>query len=83
MEEKEIGTVTDYFAKISVAAIKLTGTLKTGDKIHMKGATTDFKQTVKSMQINKKSVEKANKGKEIGIKTKDRVRKNDKIFLVK
>ena len=83
MEEKEIGTVTDYFAKISVAAIKLTGALKTGDKIHMKGATTDFKQTVKSMQINKKSVEKANKGKEIGIKTKDRVRKNDKIFLVK
>ena len=82
MAEKEIGQVTDYFAKISVAAIKLSAGLKAGDKIHIKGATTDFEQPVKSMQINKEAVEKAKKGDEIGIKVKDRVRRKDKVFLV-
>ena len=82
MAEKEIGQVTDYFTKISVAAIKLSAGLKAGDKIHIKGATTDFEQPVKSMQINKEAVEKAKKGDEIGIKVKDRVRRKDKVFLV-
>jgi len=82
MAEKGIGVVSDYFAKIEVAAIKLNGGLKIGDKILFKGATSDFKQTVKSMQINRKPVEKAGANDEIGIKVKDRVRRNDRVFLV-
>ena len=82
VEEKQIGQVTDYFTKISVAAITLSAGLKTGDKIHIKGSTTDFEQPIKSMQINKEVVEKAKKGDEIGIKVKDRVRRKDKVFLV-
>ena len=82
MTGKEIGTVSDYFAKIEVAAIKLNGGLKVGDKIQFKGTTSDFKQTVKSMQINRKSVEKAKAKDEVGIKVSDRVRRNDKVFLV-
>lgn len=80
-KEKEIGKVSDYFAKIEVAAIKLSKGLKVGDKIHVKGATTDFEQEVKSMQIHKDPVETAKKGDEIGLKVKDRVRRNDKVFL--
>ena len=80
-KEKEIGKVSDYFAKIEVAAIKLSKGLKVGDKIHIKGSTTDFEQKVDSMQIQRESVEKAKKGAEIGIKVKDRVRRNDKVFL--
>ena len=80
-KEKEIGKVSDYFAKIEVAAIKLSGKLKVGDKIHIKGSTTDFEQEVKSMQIHKDPVETAKKGDEIGLKVKDRVRRNDKVFL--
>ena len=83
MAEKEIGRVSDYFTKVGVAAIKLSGNLKLGDKIHIKGMTTDFEQTVDSMQIEREPKEKAKKGDEIGIKVQDRVRKNDKIFLVK
>lgn len=81
-KDKEIGIVSDYFSKIGVAAIKLRGNLKVGDKVHIKGATTDFKQTVKSMQINRKPVEKAKAKDEIGIKVSDRVRRNDGVFLV-
>ena len=79
---KEIGNIFSYYSNIGVAAIKLTGILKIGDKIHVKGATTDFEQTVDSMQIEGKDVEKAKKGDDIGIKVKDKVRNNDKVFIV-
>ncbi len=83
MAEKEIGKVSGYFSHVSVAAIKLSKGLKVGDKIHIKGNTTDFEEKVKSMQIEKDSVEKAKKGDHIGIKVSEKVRPNDTVFLVK
>ena len=80
-EEKEIGRVMDYFAKIGVAGIELTGKLKMGDTIHVKGHTTDFEQPVDSLQIEHAEVEKAGKGDQIGIKVKDRCRKGDHVYL--
>ena len=80
--EKEIGTISSYFSHVNVAAIKLEGNLKVGDKIHIKGHTTDFEQKVDSMQIEKKDVKKAKKGDHIGIKVSEKVRPNDKVFLV-
>ena len=82
MPEEEIGKVSDYFAKIGVAAIELTGSLSVGDTIHIKGHTTDFEQKVDSMQIEHQSVEKANPGDSIGIKVKDRVRGHDVVYKV-
>ena len=82
MPEEEVGRVSDYFAKIGVAAIDLTGTLSVGDTIHIKGHTTDFTQEVDSMQIEHQNVEKANPGDSIGIKVKDRVRDNDIVYKV-
>ena len=81
-EEKEIGVVSSYFNKVGVAAIKLSSKLKVGDKLHIKGHTTDFEEKVKSMQIERKDVKVAKKGDHIGIKVSERVRPNDKIFLV-
>ena len=60
MAEKEIGKVSSYFSHVGVAAIKLSAGLKVGDKIHIKGHTTDFEEPVKSMQIEKDSVENLN-----------------------
>ncbi len=77
---KEIGKVTHYFDNISVAVIKLKKQLKTGDKIRIKGSTTDFEEPVKSMQIEHEQVDKAGKGKSIGLKVKDKVRENDKVY---
>ncbi len=82
MGEKEIGKVSSFFSHVSVAAIKLTGKLKAGDKVHIKGNTTDFEDTIVSIQIEKKEVKEAKKGDHIGIKVPEKVRPNDTVFLV-
>lgn len=82
-KEKEIGRVSSYFSHVGVAAIKLSGGLKVGDKVQIKGTTTDFEQKVGSMQIEKKEVKSAKKGAHIGIKVSDRVRPNDRVLLIK
>ena len=82
-KEKEVGKIFTYFNKISVAAMKAEGKLKVGDKIHIKGTTTDFTQKLESMQIDGKDVESVKKGDDVGFKVKDRVRPNDIVYLVK
>ena len=81
-EEEEIGRVMDYFAKIGVAGIDLTGKLRVGDTIHIKGHTTDIEQPVDSMQIDRSSVEEAGPGDKIGIKVKDRCRGVDHVYRI-
>jgi len=83
MTEKEIGIVSSYFGHVGVAAIKLSGALKIGDTVHIKGHTTDLKKKISGIQIEKQKVEKAKKGDHIGIKVPDKVRPNDKVLLVK
>jgi len=82
-KEKEVGKVSTYFSHVSVAAIKLSSGLKVGDKIRVKGHTTDFEQKVSSIQIEKDSVKEAKKGDHIGIKVSEKVRPNDSVLLVK
>ncbi len=83
MKEKEVGKVISYFAKIGVAAIEITQEdLEAGDTIHIKGHTTDFQQTVESIQVEKESVTIAKVGDKIGIKVKDRVRGHDTVYKV-
>ena len=82
MAEKEIGKVSGYFSHVGVAAIKLTGKLKVGDKVHVKGHTTDLEVSVGTIQIERKDVKEAKKGNHIGIKVPEKVRPNDKVFLM-
>lgn len=80
-KEKEIGKIFTYFARIGVAGIELTGKIKVGDTIHIKGATTDFEQKIESLQIDNKSVKEAKAKDSIGIKVRDRVRPGDTVYL--
>jgi len=80
--EKEIGKITHFFDKIGVAVIELKGKIKVGDKIHIKGATTDFEQKIKSMQVEHKEITEAKKGDDIGMTADDVVRVNDIVYLV-
>ncbi len=82
MPEAEIGKVSDFFARPVVAGIQLTAPLTTGDKIHIKGYTTDITVTVDSMQINNVTVKEAKAGDSVGIKVPDRVRRGDTVFKV-
>ncbi|RLI78086.1 translation elongation factor-like protein [Archaeoglobales archaeon] len=79
---EEVGKVTHYFNKISVAAVVLSKPLKVGDKIRIKGKTTDFEQIVESMQIEGKDVKEAMPGDLVGIKVVDRVRKKDLVYKI-
>jgi len=84
MEEKpqEVGTVTHFFSKISVAVIELKAPLSVGDKIRIQGPTTNFEQVVQSMQIEHEDVKTAKKGQSIGLKVNDRVRENDTVYKI-
>jgi translation elongation factor EF-Tu-like GTPase len=82
MAEKQIGVISNYFEHVGVASIKLTAGLKKGDEIRVVGGGLDFKQPVESMQINRKDVEKAKKGDDVGVKIKEKVRKGYKVFKI-
>lgn len=82
MAEKEIGRVTNYFSKISVAVMELTAPLQLGDKVRITGGTRDFEQTVQSMQIEHQAIEKAEAGQEIALKVDEKVRTGDTVYKV-
>jgi len=82
MPEEIIGKVSDFFARPVVAGIELTAPLKLGDKIHIKGHTTDIEFTVDSMQINNVDVKEAKTGDSVGIKVSERVRRGDIVYKV-
>jgi len=82
-DEVEIGQVTHYFGKVQVAAIELTdGELSVGETIHIKGHTSDFTQTVDSMQVDRVDVDHAGKGQSIGIRIAEHARVGDKVYKV-
>ncbi len=79
-EEKSIGKITHYYPNIGVGIIKLEGDLAIGDKIHVRGATSDFEQTIDSMQIEHGQVEKAEAGQEVGVKMGEKIRQGDLVY---
>lgn len=78
--EKPIGEITHFFSHLSVGIIKLKDTLKVGERIKIKGATSDFEQDIGSMQIEHEQVQQAKKGALIGIKVDDKVREGDLVY---
>ena len=79
-QETEIGSVMTYYNNIGVVAIELTGNVKVGDTIVIRGQTTDVEQVIDSMQINLESVQEAKSGDQIGIKVAGKVRKTDRVY---
>ena len=80
---KPIGKVTHFYTDLKVAIVKFNKKVGVGAKVHFRGATTDFLETIKSMQLNHVVVKFAPKGKQVGIKVKKRVREDDLVFLAK
>ena len=83
MKENYIGSISNYFSNISVAAFEIeSGKLKAGDTVHIKGNTTDITETVSSIQMEHEMIETAKKGDDIGLKVSQKVRGGDKVFVV-
>ncbi len=83
MTEKQIGTVTHYYNHLHVVGVLVTdGELHIGDKIHIRGHTSDFEQTVNSMEIDHATIDVAKPGDDIGLKVVEHTRENDEVYLV-
>jgi len=76
----EIGRITHFFSKISVAVVELTAPLAVGDHILVKGPFTDFEQVVDSMQIEHKNIQRAESGQSIGLKTAQQAKEKDVVY---
>ena len=83
MTETKIGTVTHYYTHLHVAGVEVTeGELHKGDTIHIKGHTSDFEQTVNSMEIDHATIDVAKPGDDIGLKVVEHAREHDEVYLV-
>lgn len=76
----EIGHVTHFFSKISVAVLELSLPLAVGDRILIKGPSTDFEQTVESMQIDRKAIQRAEGGQSIGLEVVQPAKEKDVVY---
>ena len=82
MPDIKIGKVSDFFKKPGVAGVSLTAPLKVGDKIHIKGHTTDLELAVQSMQIDNVTVNAAKAGDSVGIKITGPARQGDTVYKI-
>ena len=82
MSGKRVGKVTHYFDHINVAVLALSEAIRVGDWLHFLGHATDFKQEVKSLQIEHKAVDTAKPGDDVALQVAQRVRPNDAVFKV-
>ena len=82
MEEKEVGKIAHYYGHLNVGIVELSDALKVGDKIHVKGHSSDFTQDVASMQIEHADVKEGKRGDAIGIKIAQKVHPNDKVYKI-
>jgi putative protease len=80
----QLGKVVHYYPQVEVASINLIhNNLEIGDQILIEGETTYLEGEVESIEKNGKQIKKAKKGEEVGIKVLERVRKNDRVFLIR
>ena len=79
---EEIGKIMHYYTKLGVGILELNKDLKKGEKIRIKGATTDFEQTIDSMQVEHKNIETAKAGDAVGLKTAGKVSEGSLVYKV-
>ena len=79
----QIGKVTHYYDKLGVAVVKvLKQPLKVGDTVKISGHDNEFTQTVESLQVEHKQVNRLGKGESGGMKVDKPVKEGDVLYLV-
>lgn len=82
MDEEQVGIVTHFYRRISVAVVQLSAPLAIGDTIHIVGRITNFLQPVSSMEIDYHKIESVDAGQEVAIQMDEYTRRGDTIFKV-
>lgn len=79
-----VGTVTNFFAKINVAEIRMeTHELNIGDEIMIIGPTTGvYEDVIKEIRVDLASADSAKKGELCSIPANDLVRRGDKVYKI-
>lgn len=79
-----VGKCTNFFQKLGVAEFLLEAQyLEVGDEILITGETTGaYEDHVKEMRVQMQAVDKVEKGTYFSIKTKELIRRNDKLFKI-
>lgn len=75
-----VGKVASFFSHVGAAVIELTASLRVGDRLYIKGHTTDFQQVVSSMQVDRQDVQEAAVGQSVGLKVDQRCRPHDVVY---
>jgi ribosomal 50S subunit-recycling heat shock protein len=81
-KRKVVGEITHYFPHVSAAVVKLSAALKVGDRVKIVGGGNEFEQEVASMQIDRKPIEEAKKGDEVGLEVTEKAREGYKVYVV-
>ncbi len=81
-QEKEIGKVTHWYDKISVAVVKLSGALATGDRIKVRRGKDEFETEISSMQIDHQQSNTAKKGDEVAVKLPQKTKEGAIIYKI-
>jgi len=83
--EQRIGVVTHYYSHLSVAAVQLEpgAKLRVGDAIRVRGHTTDFRQTVESLEVNHAPATEVGPNDDFGLKVVEHARQHDVVYKVR
>ncbi len=75
-----VGEVDRFFDNLNVAAIRLSDTLAVGDTVEIENEDYTLRQRISSMQINRKDVDSASSGDDVGVKVSVPVRKGSSVY---
>jgi len=81
MSEKAVGQITHWYDKIGVAVIKLSGTLKTGDRIVIRRDDQELEDSVASMQVDHQAVTSSKAGEEVAVKLSVKTKEGAMLYL--
>jgi putative protease len=81
-EYSKVGRIEHFYSKAGVAVVEVLAPIKKGDKVLIRGSTTDLQQDIESMEVEHKQVVDAQAGQRVGLKVAGRVRENDIIYKV-
>jgi hypothetical protein len=78
----EVGVVLHYYPRASAAVVSLSRPIHRGDRIYVRGHTTDFVQSVVGLALDGSAVAQAAPPQQVGLQLEQRARVGDRVFRV-